>query len=66
MQNTGYAYMCMLYWNIFWDITTQYVATVYTWLNAMAFISLVRILMQRLFKSDHYSILQDVIYTHNF
>ena len=36
---------------------------VFTWLNTTAFITLV---MQRLFKCDHYSIDEDVVYNHNF
>ena len=40
--------------------------TIFTWLNAAAFITLVEKWMQRLFKTDHYSMLKDDVCTHDF
>lgn len=41
--------------------------TVFIWLNAMAFVSLVQRSMQQLFKTNHYPMLEDIlVYTHNF
>ena len=43
----------------------QYSHTIFTWLNATVFITLVRKIMQQLLKCDHYTILEDNIYTNN-
>ena len=39
---------------------------VFTWLHAAPFITLVQKSMWQLFKCDHYSIDEDVVYSHNF
>ena len=43
----------------------QYSHNILAWLNATVFVTLVRKIMQQLLKCDHYSILEDNIYTNS-
>ena len=46
------------------NIRHVFACTVFTWLNSVAFISLVPKSMWQLFKTDHYLVFKDNVYTH--